>query len=119
MRSGTIAAISVTGVIVLLVGIASGVVGWMMWALALNGFMGQPRAVETSMMVYIVLAVISALICVALSALAVYFLSGKWNWHAAGSAALSIVVFAVTTGVLHTICVVVSAVVADQLRTNR
>ena len=119
MRSGTIAAVGVSGLVTLMIGIASGLAGWMMWALALNGYMGQPRAVETSMTVYIILAVLSALVCVGLSSLAVYLLSGRWNWNAAGSAALSIVVFAVTTGVLHTICVVISAVVADQMRTIR
>jgi len=91
----------------------------MMWALALNGFMGQQRAVETSQIVYIVLAAVSVILCAALSILTVYLLSGKRNWNAAGSAVLSIVVFGVTTGVLHTICVVISAIVAGQMRTNK
>lgn len=119
MRSGTVAAVSVSGLVTLMIGIASGLAGWMMWALALNGYMGQERAVETSMTVYIALAAFSLLVCVGLSALAAYLLSDRWNWNTVGSAVLSIVVFAVTTGVLHTICVVISAVVADQMRTNR
>ena len=119
MRQGTIIAIIVTGISISLVAAATGIFGWMMWALALNGFMGQQRAVDISMAVYIVLAVIAALLCVFLSVLTVYLLSGRWNWNAAGSAVLSIVVFSITTGVLHTACVIVSAIVADQMRTNR
>lgn len=119
MSKGTIAAVIITALVTLIVGVVSGFFGWMMWALALNGFMGQQRAVETSMIVYIVLAVISAIVCVGFSALAVHFLSGRWSWNAALSAVLSIVVFAVATGVLHTVCVVISAVVASQMRTNR
>lgn len=119
MRTGTIAAIGVTGILILLVGIASGFAGWFMWALALNGFMGQERAVETSQMVYFALAIVSVIVCIILSALAVYLLSGRWNWNAAGAAALSIAAFAATTGVLHVVCVVTSAIVADQMRTNR
>lgn len=110
---------AVTGLLVLVVTAGTGFFGFMMWALALNGFMGQERAVNTSMISYIVLAVASALITVILSIAAVYFLSGRRNWHPAGSAALSIVVFSITSGVLHTLCVIISAMVASALRTTR
>ncbi len=110
---------AVTAAVILVAATASGLAGWMMWALSLNGFMGQQRAVETSMIVYIALAAVSAVVCLALGILAVYLLSHKRSWNAAGSAALSIVVFVATTGVLHTLAVVISAVVAEQMRTNR
>lgn len=119
MNRGTLIALIVTGAAVLIAGAATGFCGLMMWGLALNGFMGQQRAVDTSLFTYIAFAVISALLALALSLVTVYYLAGKRAWNAAGSAALSIVVFAVTTGVLHTICVVISAVVADQMRTSR
>src|SRR5687767_15065080 len=119
MKTGTIVAMAITAIVVLVVSVATGIAGWMMWALALNGFMGQQRAVETSMAVYIVLAVISGLISTILSLLAVYFLAGRREWNAALSALLSIVIFSATTGVLHTVSVVLSAIVAEQLRTTR
>jgi hypothetical protein len=119
MKTGTIVAMAITAIVVLGVSVAAGIAGWMMWALALNGFMGQQRAVETSMVVYLVLAVISGLISTVLSLLTFYFLAGRREWNAALSALLSIPIFAVTTGVLHTVSVVISAIVAEQLRTTR
>lgn len=110
---------ALTGATILLIGIASGFAGWFMWALSLNGFAGQQRAVDVSLVVYVVLAVVSTLICVVLSVLTVYILSGRFNWNVVGSAVLSIVVFVVTTGVLNTISVVISAIVASELRTNK
>jgi hypothetical protein len=117
--TGTKAAMAVAGIVMLLVGVTSGFFGWMMWALALNGFMGQQRAVDTSMTIYFVLAILSVLIVIVLSVLSVYFLAGRRAWNAALAAALSITVFSVAVGALHVGAVVVSAVVANQLRTNR
>ncbi|MGB7070674.1 MAG: hypothetical protein WBD22_14370, partial [Pyrinomonadaceae bacterium] len=91
----------------------------MMWALALNGFMGQQRAVDTSMVVYFVLAIAAAILNVSLSVVFVYFLSGRRGWRTVLSSLLSIVVFVAATGVFHTACVIISAIVAGQLRTNR
>lgn len=119
MRRGTIVGMISAGIVTLAVSVATGAGGLMMWALALNGFMGQERAVNASMISYFVLAVISGLATVGLSVAAVYLLSGRRNWNAAGSTVLSIVVFAVTSGVLHTACVIVSAIVASALRTGR
>lgn len=109
----------VTGLVVLLVGLGSTVLGFMIWALALNGFMGQQRAIDISMVTFVALAVLSVLVTMVLSVLVVYFLSAKRAWNAAISALISIVVFAGTTGVLHMVSVIISAIVADQLRTNR
>ncbi|MGD9588643.1 MAG: hypothetical protein AB7Q37_03815 [Pyrinomonadaceae bacterium] len=60
-----------------------------------------------------------ALFTTVLSLLAVYFLVVKRAWNAAGAAVLSIVVFSITTGILHIICVVISAVAANQMWTSR
>ncbi len=119
MTKGVYAAIAVTGIIMLGVSAATGILGFMAWALALNGFMGQERAVNASMITFIVLAVISAFVVLTLSIAAVYFLAGRRSWNAAVSAVLSILVFGMTSGVLHMLCVVVSAVVANQLRTTK
>jgi hypothetical protein len=119
MKTGTIAAIAVTAIVVLLVAVTTGFFGWMMWALSLNGFMGQQTAVDTSQVVYFALAILSTLVAIVLSVVTVYFLSGRREWNAALSALLSIVIFSVTVGVFHTGSVVVSAIVASQLRTNR
>ncbi len=119
MKSSVMAAMAVSGIAVLIASVASGFVGWMAWALALNGFMGQQRAVDTSMAVYIVLAVVSAFLAVLLSVLAVYYLSAKRGWNAAGSSALSVTVFAVATFALHFASVIISAVVAGQMRINQ
>lgn len=87
-----------------------------MWALALNGFMGQQRAVDTSMMVFFVLGVAAVLVLTGLAVFSVHLLSGKRGWHPVGSAALSTVLFSIAIGVLHFIAVIFSALVAEQLR---
>lgn len=119
MKNGTIVAAAITGIAVLVIAAASGFFGFMMWGLSLNGFMGQQRAVDISMFTYICLAIVTALLMVGLSTGLTWYLADRREWHAAVSALLSIVVFAVSTGVVHIACVIISAIVADQLRTNR
>lgn len=119
MTTGSKISMAVTGLLVLAVTVGTGFFGFMMWALALNGFMGQERAVNASMISFIVLAVISGIVSVVLSVVAVYFLAERRGWNAAGSAALSVVVFAITSGVLHILSVIVSALVASALHTTR
>lgn len=119
MRKGTLWALIVTALLVLAAGIGTGLFSFFMWALALNGFMGQERAVNASMITFGVLAVAASLICLGLSLILVYFLSAKKKWNAAGSATLSILLFTVITGGLQLLSVIISAVVADQMRTNR
>ena len=119
MRSGSIAALVVTGILMAAVTLATGFFAFMMWALALNGFMGQEDAINASMTTFIVLAVVTGAVSIFLSLCTVYYLSVRRNWNAAVSALLSIVVFALASGILHTLCVIVSAIVAEQLRTNR
>lgn len=110
---------AVTGIVVLTVSVATGALGWMMWAVALNGFMGQTRAVDTSLIVYCSLAVASILLATVFSVAAVYFGAARRGWNAAASAIVSILVFATAAGVVQVLAVFVSVIVADQLRTNR
>ncbi len=119
MTRGVKAAIASTVVITAVCGIASAAFGWFMWALALNGFMGQQRAAEISMAVYIVMAVGAVIVGALLSGLIVYWLAGKRSWNAVGSAVLSCAIFIVGTSAVHFGCVLVSVLVADGLRTNR
>lgn len=119
MTGGSKAAIAITVIVTTLCGIASLASGWFMWALALNGFMGQTRAVEISMVVYFVLAIGTVIAAALLSGLAVYWLAGKRGWNAIGSAVLCGAIFIVGTSAVHFGCVLVSVLVADSLRTNR
>lgn len=85
----------------------------------MNGFMGQDRAVNASIITLVVLGLLAAVCCLALSLYSVYYLSVKRVWNAALAAALSIIVFAAITGGLQFLSVIVSAVVAEQMRTTR
>lgn len=110
---------AVTGIVVLAVSAGTGALGLMMWAVALNGFMGQTRAVDTSLIVYCALAVASVLVATAFSVAAVYYTTSKRGWHAAVSTIVSILAFSTAAGVVQVLAVFVSVIVADQLRTNR
>lgn len=118
MTTGAKIAMAIAGVVTLIAGLTSGAFGWFMWAVALNGFMGQTRAVDTSLIVYCTLAVASIIIAVALSVAGVYF-TAKRGWNAAVSCIVSIIVFSTATGILHVVAIFISVIVADQLRTNR
>ena len=119
MTGGARVAMWLTAFVTAIVGIASLALGWFLWAVALNGFMGQQRAAATSMTVYLVLAAGAVIIATFLSALLVYWLAGKRGWNAVGSAVLSSVLFIAATVAIHFVSVIVSALVADMFRTNR
>lgn len=119
LTTGAKIAMALTGLLLLTTGVVSGAFSWFMWALALNGYMGQQRAVEMSMAVFSILAVVSVIVATGLSIFTVYWLAGKKAWNAAGAAALSTIVFMIVTGALHFVCILVSVLVADQLRTTR
>jgi len=110
---------AVTGIVVLAVSAITGALGWMMWALALNGFMGQTRAIDTSLIVYCSLAVASILFATAFSVAGVYIAAVKRGWNAAVSAIVSILIFATAAGIVQFLAIIISVIVADQLRTNR
>lgn len=118
MTKGTIAAI-VTGIMTLAVSIVSGVVFLLSLILALNGFMGQERAVNGSFISYIVLALVTALAAVALGAWLAFYLTTRRKLHAALSAVISIVLGSVVGTGLHFVCVIIAVFVAEALRVKR
>jgi hypothetical protein len=99
--------------------VATGALWLFMWALALNGFMGQERAVNVSMITFFVMTGIFSLASIALSVYSAYYLSVKRMWNAAGAAILSIVVFATAAGGLQLLSLFISVAVASQMRTTR
>lgn len=116
MTTGAKIAIVVTAVLTLIIGTASFAAGFFVWALALNGFMAQQRAVDTSMFVFVTLGIASLLMATIAAAASVRFLAGIRSWHPAAAAALTTIAFSIVTMVAHLLCVIVSAIVAEQLR---
>lgn len=119
MKGKVLAAVLVTALVLIICAAATGLFSFMAWALALNGFMGQERAVNASMITFIVLAILFSVVCIGLGIFIVYFLAGKREWNAIGSAILSIVIFATATGGLQLLSVIISTIVASEMRTTR
>lgn len=119
MKGKVLAAVLITGGILLLLSLATGAFAFMSWALALNGFMGQDRAVNASLITLIILGVVFSLACIGLGMAAVYYLSGKREWNAAVSSIAAIVVFSVACGGLQFLSVIISAVVATEMKTTK
>lgn len=118
MKSGTIASI-VTGLVTVVTLGVSAVLFFMSLLILLNGFMGQDRAVNGAFITFIALVVLTLVIGVGGGSWLSYFLTERKQWHAVGSVILSIfLACAIGIGV-HVVAVFASAVVADQLRTNR
>ena len=99
--------------------ILSGFFGFFGLLLALNGFMGQERAVNTSIITYIVLAVVSILLVTLFSALTARFLQNRFEWRALIAVIVSSISFAVVGVVMHFVVIIIAAIVADQMRTTR
>jgi hypothetical protein len=119
MKKASVWVLISTGILVTAAAIATGLFSFFIWALALNGFMGQERAVNASMITFVVLAVLVALVSLSLGVLLTYYLSAKRGWNAVGSVLLSTLVFAAVCGGLQIGSVIVSAIVAEQMRTTR
>lgn len=119
MSKGTIWALIITAVLMFAVAIICAAFSFFMWALSLNGYVGQESAVNTSLITFVVLASITSLACIALSLVLVYFLAAKKKWDAAGSAVLSTVLFAALTAGGQILSIIISVIVADQMRTTR
>ena len=119
MRRGVIWSLVITGILLAAVAVACGALSFFMWALALNGFMGQERAVNASLVTFVVLLVVFALLCIGLGLFSVRFLAHKRDWNAAGASALSTFVFTVAIAALDLITIFVSVAVASMLRTTR
>src|SRR5687767_2610354 len=66
------------------VALVSGIVCFFGLLLALNGFMGQERAVNASIITYIVLAILVVLTVTVMSTLTANFLQRRLDWTATG-----------------------------------
>lgn len=119
MRKGALWALIVTGLLMLIFAIGTGAFALFSWALAMNGFIGQERAVNASIITFAVLGILATLVCIALSLFSVYYFSVKRAWNAAISALLSVLVFSIVSGGLQFVSVMISAVVAQQMRKGR
>jgi len=115
MTRANIIAVAVTIFAVLAVSVATAIVGFMVWALALNGFMGREFVVNASMFTYLGLAVMMGLLSVGLAGLATHRLAVRRGWNSAGASALSIAIFSVFVCAAYLVCVIISAIVASVL----
>lgn len=118
MKAGVIIAIVCTIIFVSLVGVATGVFGFMILAVALNGYANQLRAAETAMLSYIAMTALSIVVAVFAGSLTIYLLSVYRKWNSASAAALSIIAFSVILAVLHSLCFVLAIVIAEAMRTK-
>jgi uncharacterized membrane protein len=108
-----------SAVITLGITILSGIFGFFGLLLALNGFMGQERAVNTALVTYIILAVVIILLVTIFSALTAGFLQTRFEWRSAFAVIASSFGFAIIGVVMHFVVIIIAAIVADQMRTTR
>ena len=119
MRTGVIWSLVVTGVLLAAAAAGLGALSFFIWALALNGFMGQERAVNASLVTFVVLLIVFTLLSLAIGLLTVHFLAARRSWNAAASSLLSTIVATVVIAVLDLMAILISVLVASQLRTTR
>lgn len=112
MRVGAIVAVTVTVILVIAAGVATWLAGFFMLAVALNGFVGKPTAVDVSMYGYMILAALTALLTALLAAIITYLLAGRRKWNAAGAAALTTISGILGVGILHFACFILAVIVA-------
>lgn len=117
-RPGVIAGVLLTLVVVAAGGVATWLGGFFALAVALNGFVGQTRAVNASMYTYMIAAAVSGAFAALLGALTIVFLAGRRKWNAAGVATFSSIFFLIGAGISHAICLIAAIVVANSLRTT-
>jgi hypothetical protein len=101
------------------VALVSGIVCFFGLLLALNGFMGQERAVNASIITYIVLAILVVLTVTVMSTLTANFLQRRLDWTATVAVITSALGLAAIGVVMHIVCILIAAIVADQMRTGR
>jgi hypothetical protein len=108
-----------SGVITFILTTFSAVIFFFMLMLGLNGFMGQQRAVNASFGTYIVLAGLVVIVATAISILTTVLLKRRLNWHAVLAVLLPAVSFSAIAGLMHFGCIVIAAIVAEEMRTGR
>ncbi len=108
-----------SGLITLILTSVSAVVFFFMLMLGLNGFMGQQRAVNASFGTYLVLAGLVVIIATGLSVFVTGILKRRFDLHAILAVSLPVIGFSVLAGLLHFACIVIAAIVAEEMRTGR
>lgn len=119
MEKQPIGAMVTGGIITLVLSAATAAAFFMALVLALNGFMGQERAVNASFGTYTVLAAGAALVMTALCVFSTSFLARRFKWNALLAMVLSVVVSGLGAVVLHFLCLIAATIVASTLRTGR
>jgi hypothetical protein len=112
MRASVIAAIVAAVVLILAAGVGTGLFGFFMLAVALNGFVGKPLATDVAMYGYMGFATLSILLAAVLAAIVIFLLAARRMWNAAGAGALATLTGMVGVGVLHAGCFIVAVIVA-------
>lgn len=108
-----------SGALTSVVTVVSAVVCFFGLLLALNGFMGQERAVNTSIATYVILAIVVIVAVAVMSAFTTRLLQRKFNLGAIVSVITSALGFAAIGAVMHVVSVIIAAIVADMMRTTR
>lgn len=108
-----------SGIITFVLTCASAVVFFFMLMLGLNGFMGQQRAVNASFATYLVLAGLVVVTATTLSVLLTRLLKHRFSWNAVVAMLLPTLSLSVIAGLLHFGCIVIAAIVAEEMRTGR
>lgn len=108
-----------SGVMTFALTCGSGVVFFFMLMLGLNGFMGQQRAVNASFGTYLVLAGLTVAGATLLSVLLTGLLKRRFSWNAVLAVLLPAISLSALASLLHFGCIVIAAIVADEMRTGR
>jgi hypothetical protein len=120
MKAGIVVASLASLTVVLIISAATALLGFfcITWGLAFTGFMmGQADAVNAAMMTFGILALIVTLVAMSLSGISVYVLVAKRQWPVAGAAAISICVAGAASVAGQALALLVSFIVAGQLKT--
>ena len=108
-----------SGVITFALTCGSAIVFFFMLMLGLNGFMGQQRAVNASFGTYVVLAGLIVAVATAFSVITTRLLKRRSSWNAVVAVLLPALSVSLIAGLLHFGCIIIAAIVADQMRTVR
>ncbi len=118
MRAGAWIGIICTIVLLATVSFGTGLTGFFMQAVALNGYIGQSDAVNASMVTYGILALLAGAFVTIGGAFSVYFLAHLRKWNAGLVSVLSVIVFSILSAIAHLVCLVIAIVVAEAMRTR-
>jgi hypothetical protein len=108
-----------TGVATFIAGCVSAAVFLFMLMLALNGFMGQQRAVNAAFTTYVLVAAGAVILTTFTSVLAARFMRMRFGWHTVLVVILCSATFSFAAAATHFGGVIAAAVVAEQMRTTR